>query len=69
MRLLSEHMLREELHNELHARPSLYFKGDVDVWHVAVVDEGSPPLVSSTACHIASPWRPSTDRRCSLLLI
>ncbi|PDT27437.1 hypothetical protein CO660_22245 [Rhizobium sp. L9] len=41
----SEHPLRRELHDELHARPSLYFDGDTDVWHVAVVgDSGSPPL-------------------------
>ena len=43
MRLGSEHYLRRELHNELHARPSLYFDGDTDVWHVAVVGEGGPP--------------------------
>lgn len=44
--LLLEHPLREELHNELHARPSLYFEGDVDVWHVAVIGEDGPPAVS-----------------------
>ncbi|MBB4234588.1 DUF3422 domain-containing protein [Rhizobium esperanzae] len=41
----SEHPLRRELHDELHARPSLYFDGDTDVWHVAIVgDNGSSPL-------------------------
>lgn len=45
MRLNSDHPLREELHNELHARPSLYFDGDADVWHVAILDKcGSPSL-------------------------
>ncbi|WP_281024259.1 DUF3422 family protein [Methylovirgula sp. 4M-Z18] len=38
-----EHPLRKELHNELHARPSLYFDGDTDVWHVALVDENGAP--------------------------
>lgn len=33
-----EHPLRHAFHNELHARPSLYFDGDVDVWHIAIVD-------------------------------
>ncbi|MEF0941249.1 DUF3422 family protein [Rhizobium sp. BR 362] len=45
MCLLLEHPLREELHNELHARPSLYFEGDVDVWHVAVIGEDGPPAL------------------------
>lgn len=40
-----EHPLRRELHNELHARPSLYFEGDIDVWHLAIVDgEGAPEV-------------------------
>lgn len=47
MPLRSEHRLRRELHDELHARPSLYFDGDTDVWHVAVVgDRGCPPVPS-----------------------
>lgn len=47
MNFRCEHPLREELHNELHARPSLYFKGDADVWHVAVMGrDGPPPLPS-----------------------
>lgn len=29
--------LQRELHNELHARPSVYFVGDTDVWHVAIL--------------------------------
>jgi uncharacterized membrane-anchored protein len=45
MRFNFEHPLREELHNELHARPSLYFEGDTDVWHVAIVGEDRPPTV------------------------
>lgn len=32
-----EHPLRRRLHEELHARPSLYFEGDTDVWHLAVL--------------------------------
>lgn len=43
MRARPEHPLREELHNELHARPSLYFDGDSDVWHVAIVGEDGIP--------------------------
>ncbi len=40
-----EHPLRMELHSELHARPSLYFGGDTNVWHVAVLrDAGAPRL-------------------------
>jgi uncharacterized membrane-anchored protein len=39
----SEHRLRIELHNDLHARPSLNFDGDADVWHVALVVDGGPP--------------------------
>jgi uncharacterized membrane-anchored protein len=45
MPLDTEHLLRRELHNELHARPSLYFDGDTDVWHVAIVGEDRPPPV------------------------
>jgi uncharacterized membrane-anchored protein len=36
---VAEHPLREELHNELHARPSLYFDGDADVWHLAMLTD------------------------------
>jgi len=42
---LNEHPLRPELHNELHARPSLYFEGDSDVWHVAILGVDGPPAV------------------------
>jgi uncharacterized membrane-anchored protein len=46
----NEHSLRRDLHNELHARPSLYFDGDTDVWHVAVVGEnGCLPLPANLA--------------------
>lgn len=41
----SDHPLRHELHNELHARPSLYFDSDSDVWHVAIVGEEGPPSI------------------------
>lgn len=41
----AQHPLRDTLHNELHARPSLYFDGDKDVWHVAIVNEGEAPRV------------------------
>lgn len=40
-----EHPLRRELHDELHARPSLYFDGDIDVWHLAIVDGEAAPAV------------------------
>ncbi|MBB3236958.1 DUF3422 domain-containing protein [Phyllobacterium endophyticum] len=43
MRFRFEHPLRDELHNELHARPSLYFDGDTDVWHVAIIGKDGPP--------------------------
>ncbi|QEL22999.1 DUF3422 domain-containing protein [Bosea sp. F3-2] len=43
--LLNEHPLRAELHDELHARPSLYFEGDSDVWHVAILGSQGPPAV------------------------
>ncbi|RVI98420.1 DUF3422 family protein [Sinorhizobium meliloti] len=43
-----EHPMRRELHGELHARPSLYFDGEADVWHCAVVFEGEPPRVPSS---------------------
>lgn len=45
MRVHFEHPLRDELHNELHARPSLYFDGDTDVWHVAIIGEDGPPSI------------------------
>ncbi|WP_368363677.1 DUF3422 family protein [Rhizobium mongolense] len=32
----TDHHLRRELHDELHARPSLYFDSDTNVWHVAI---------------------------------
>lgn len=40
-----EHPLRRELHSELHARPSLYFDGDADVWHIAIMHDGAAPTV------------------------
>ncbi|WFU05550.1 DUF3422 domain-containing protein (plasmid) [Rhizobium sp. CB3171] len=43
----AEHPLRRELHQELHARPSLYFDGDTDVWHVAIVSENAAPPIPS----------------------
>jgi uncharacterized membrane-anchored protein len=45
MSLWVEHPLRRELHGELHARPSLYFDGDTDVWHVAIMGETKAPLL------------------------
>lgn len=41
----SEHPLRERLHGELHARPSLCFDGDSDVWHVAVFGSAGTPVL------------------------
>lgn len=34
------HPLRESLHAELHARPSLYFAGPAHVYHFALLDDG-----------------------------
>jgi uncharacterized membrane-anchored protein len=39
------HPLRRELHDELHARPSLYFDGDTDVWHVAIIGPSGAPAL------------------------
>ena len=40
-----EHPLREELHNELRARPSLYFDRDADVRHGSQGSQRlNPPL-------------------------
>ncbi|MGY5775305.1 DUF3422 domain-containing protein [Rhizobium sp. LEGMi135b] len=41
----TEHPARMELHNELHARPSLYFDGDANVWHVAIVRDLAAPRI------------------------
>lgn len=49
-----EHQLRRELHNELHARPSLYFDGDADVWHIAILHEGAASAVPASLLKIAS---------------
>lgn len=50
----TEHPLRRELHEELHARPSLYFDGDADVWHIAIVDENGPPAIPLELSGMAS---------------
>lgn len=42
-----EHPSRMELHAELHARPSLYFDGDTNVWHVAIVRDAAASRLSS----------------------
>jgi uncharacterized membrane-anchored protein len=34
------HPLRESLHDELHARPSIYFEGPAHVYHFALLDDG-----------------------------
>lgn len=34
------HPLRESLHDELHARPSIYFDGPAHVYHFALLDDG-----------------------------
>jgi uncharacterized membrane-anchored protein len=47
MNFSQEHPLRQELHNELHARPSLYFEGDIDVWHVAILGDASPSVLKT----------------------
>lgn len=50
---ICEHPLRRVLHNELHARPSLYFDGDRDVWHIAYTGASgapaTPPALSLTS--------------------
>lgn len=46
-----DHPMRRELHGELHARPSLYFEGDTDVWHMAVVGtDGTTQLPANLLC-------------------
>lgn len=35
------HPLRVDLHNELHARPSIYFNEPAHVFHMALIEEGS----------------------------
>lgn len=35
------HPLRESLHDELHARPSIYFDGPAHVYHFALLDDGA----------------------------
>lgn len=52
-RIGSEHPMRRELHDEVHARPSLYFDGDADVWLAAVVFERSSPRIPQTLLGIA----------------
>ncbi|MBO9126230.1 MULTISPECIES: DUF3422 domain-containing protein [Rhizobium/Agrobacterium group] len=49
MPFATEHPLRRNLHEELHARPSLYFDGDTDVWHVAIVECDRSCLTSFTS--------------------
>lgn len=56
MDLNFSHPLRAELHNELHARPSLYFEGDTDVWHVAIVDDNRQPCVPSCLSSLEGLW-------------
>lgn len=53
MRFRTEHPVREELHNELHARPSLYFDGDTDVWHAAITTIDRSPGGTGTAARMA----------------
>ncbi|MEW9616184.1 DUF3422 family protein [Shinella sp. S4-D37] len=49
-----EHSLRRKLHNEFHARPSLYFDGDIDVWHLAIVDGDTAPAVPERLQQLAA---------------
>lgn len=53
MHIRSEHPLRQELHDELHARPSLYFEGESDVWHIAIVGEDAAPPIPETLLGLA----------------
>jgi len=41
------------LHNELHARPSLYFDGDADVWHIALTEGDGAPAIPLDLSEIA----------------
>jgi 4-hydroxyproline epimerase len=41
------------LHNELHARPSLYFDGDTDVWHAAITTIDRSPGGTGTSARMA----------------
>ncbi|MCZ4430458.1 DUF3422 domain-containing protein [Agrobacterium sp. SOY23] len=43
MSIGTEHPARRVLHRELHARPSLYFDGEVNVWHAAIVPDIDAP--------------------------
>lgn len=40
-----DHPMRRELHDELHARPSVYFEGDSDVWHMAILGTRIPDSI------------------------
>lgn len=62
LRIGPEHPLRRELHNELHARPSLYFDGDIDVWHLAIVDGETTPTIPARLQQLAEASR-TTDGR------
>ncbi|QPB22772.1 DUF3422 family protein (plasmid) [Rhizobium sp. 007] len=56
----TDHHLRRELHDELHARPSLYFDSDTNVWYVAIAG-GKPP--SPTAIESMNDLTRSPDGR------
>ncbi|CAM5789775.1 DUF3422 domain-containing protein [Castellaniella caeni] len=50
------HLQRNELHNELHARPSMYFDAPAQVFHLAFLDEGdAAQTIVRTLCdrHVA----------------
>src|SRR5690606_3557584 len=49
-----EHPLRRELHGELHARPSLYFDGNMDVWHLAIMNGDVAPVVPEPLQRLAA---------------
>ncbi len=56
------HPQRTALHNELHARPSLYFNEPAHVFHIALLDQSgvSEAVIATLAERAPAPWPPGT---------
>ena len=56
------HPQRTALHNELHARPSLYFNEPAHVFHIALLDQSgvSEAVIAALAERAPAPWPPGT---------
>lgn len=56
------HPQRTVLHNELHARPSLYFNEPAHVFHIALLDQSgvSEAVIAALAERAPAPWPPGT---------